>query len=218
MTAIAILGRVAEELILRFGDHQFDEEVSAARDDYCERRGRVFEDDDDWERFTLGFLEWYVVERPWKDTGRAPAALVAGETENDPERLGALQALAASQRSLVEICDVRKSGMEVVDLVGGARFEVSEERRLAGIEAGDVVELRLFGYQDQVSLGKTFWFHPDGTGPAIRDVVSKMREDGVSRGDIIDHIAGLRSRSRSYQHVSPIRIYESDGRVAGEHS
>lgn len=217
MSASAILGREAEALILRFGDHEFDEEVSAARDHYCERRGRVFEDDDDWERFTRGFLEWYVVERPWKDTGLSPAALVAAEAE-DPDRLSALQALANSQRSLVEICEMRKSGLEVVDLVGGACFEVSEERRLAGMQAGDVVELRLFGYQQQVSLGQTFWFHPDGTGPAIRETVQTMREEGVPRGDIIDHVALLRTRSRSYQHVSPIRIYESGGRIAGEPS
>jgi hypothetical protein len=213
----AILGRVAESLVLRFGDHEFDEEVSSARDHYCERRGRVFEDDDDWERFTRGFLEWYVVERPWRDTGLSPAALVAAETEEGEDR-SALEALANSQRSLVEICDLRKSGLEVIDLVGGARFEVSEERRLTGMQTGDVVELRLFGYQERVSLGQTFWFHPDGTGPAIRDKVRSMREEGARRGDIIDHIALLRSRSRSYQHVSPVRIYESGGPVAGEPS
>jgi hypothetical protein len=215
MSAIAILGRETEALILRFGDHEFDKEVSAARDWYCDRRGRVFEEDEHWESFTRGFLEWYVVERPWQDTGRSPAALVAEETE-DEERADALRALASSQRCLVEIRGMRKSGLEVLDLVGGARFEVNEERSLTGMQAGNVVEMRLFGFQEQVSLGGTFLFHPDGTGAAIRASVQRMRSEGASRADIIDHIALLRFRSRSYKHVSPLRIYESNGLVAGE--
>lgn len=215
MSAIATLGRETESLILRFGDHEFDKEVRAAREWYCQRRGRVFEEDEDWESFTRGFLEWYVVERPWLDTGCSPAALVANETQ-DQERAQALRALASSQRCLVEVCGLRKSGLQVLDLIGGARFEVNEERRLAGMQAGDMVELRLFGFQEQVCLGRSFLFHPDGTGAAIRASVQALRAKGGSRPDIIDHIALLRSRSRSYQHVSPIRIYEGKGLVAGE--
>jgi hypothetical protein len=215
MSAIAILTREIESLILRFGDSKFDQEVSPARDGYCERRGRVFEEDEDWENFTRGFLEWYVVERPWLDQGVPPAGVVAAEID-DVERRAALQALVTSQRSLVEVCSIGRHGLQVLDLVGGARFAVTEDRSLVGVQVGNVVEMRLIGFQDEIHLGRSFLFHPEGTSHAIAAMATSMRQAGKSRSDIVDHVALLRSRARSYRHVSPIRIYENPSLVPGE--
>ena len=209
-----MLARAAEQLVARYGDHEFDAELRVARDQYCERRGRVFEDDEEWESFTRAFLEWYVVERPWRDSASSPARLAVDEA-SDEEEARALQALANSQRCLVAIESIGNKGIKVEDLVGGAMFFVSENRALVGMDVGDVLELRLFGFAEEVSLGRTFVFHPPGTLAAIRSLITGMREAGRSRADIIDHIAMLRSRSRSYRHVSPLRIYENDGLQEG---
>jgi hypothetical protein len=213
MSGVAILSRCTEALIERYGHSEYDDELRLAKDSYSERRGRVFEDDEQWERFTKGFLEWYVVERHWRDTGLAPAQL-AQRDEDDAQRLAALRALGCSQRCLTEILAVKKGQMVVLDLVGGAEFSVREERSLIGLEKGDVVEIRLFGFEDAVSLGRTFLFHPAGTATAIASIIQSMRRQSASRADIIDHMALLRSRSQSYRHVSPIRIYESNGELA----
>ncbi len=213
MTGVATLSRCTEALIARYGNSEFDDELRLAKHSYSERRGRVFEDDEQWERFTRGFLEWYVVERPWRDTGLAPAVL-AQRDEEDLRSLGALRALASSQRCLAEIHAVKKGEMVVLDLVGGAEFLVQEERSLIGLEVGDVVEIRLLGFEGMISLGRTFLFHPTGTAAAIAKIIVMMRKQSASRADIIDHMALLRSRSQSYRHVSPIRIYESNGELA----
>lgn len=213
MSGVAILSRCTEALIERYGKSEFDDELRRAKDSYSERRGRVFEDDEQWERFTKGFLEWYVVERHWRDTGLAPAQL-AQRDEDDVQMQAALCALGSSQRCLTEILAVKKGQMVVLDLVGGAEFLVREERSLVGLEKGDVVEIRLFGFEDAVSLGRTFLFHPAGTAAAIAGIIQSMRRQSASRADIIDHMALLRSRSQSYRHVSPIRIYESNGELA----
>lgn len=213
MSSVAILSRCTEALIARYGDSKYDEDLRLAKRSYSERRGRVFEDDEHWERFTRGLLEWYVVERPWGTTGLAPANIAQKEEDDDDSRT-ALRALASSQRCLAEIHAVKKGEMVVVDLVGGAEFSVREERSLVGLEKGDVVELRLIGYQEQVSLGRTFLFHPAGTAAAITSIIHTMLGQGASRADIIDHMALLRSRSQSYRHVPPLRIYESNGELA----
>lgn len=214
MDGAAILARVTEELIAHYGDSSFETELRAARDAYCERRGRVFEDDEQWESFTRGFLEWYVVERPWRDSGVAPARLAAAE-EGDSEKAAAMVSLFSSQRCLAQVESLTSSGLEIVDLVGGAGFAVEEARSLVGMQPGDVLELRVIGFQGHVCLGRTFLFHPPGTVSAICDLIDLMRGEGRSRADIIDHMASLRSRSRSYRHVSPIRIYESNGLLDG---
>jgi hypothetical protein len=65
-------------------------------------------------------------------------------------------------------------------------------------------------------LGRSFLFHPEGTRDAIVSMTTAMREAGKNRAEIIDHLALLRSRSQSYSHVAPVRIYENPNLVAGE--
>ena len=155
----SLLGRLADGLISRYGEHRYDDELTLARDLYCERRGRVFEDDAEWERFSSAFLEWYVTERPWRDTGKVPAMLAAADEEDERHRAGLL-AWAHGQRGLALILGLVPGGVEVRDLVGGAHFLVAEERNLAGVDVGDVVEVRLVGFEEQVHFGRTFVYHP----------------------------------------------------------
>lgn len=211
---IALLSTLREELIARYGDAAFSAELTLARDQYAARRGRVFEDEEHWENFTRGFLEWYVVEREFADTGLAPARIAAREA-SDATRADGLNALASSQRSLVEITGLGKGVVEVRDLFGGSRFAVAEERSLVGMNKGDLAEVRLIGFQEQVWLGRLYLDHPADTLAPIVDRLTQMREQGHSRADALDHMALLRSRTRSYRHVSAIRIYESNGDVAG---
>ena len=159
MSSVATLARCTEALIGRYGAAEFESELRLAKDAYSERRGRVFEDDEQWERVTNGFLEWYVVERPWRDTGVAPAHLAMADEPDAAAKL-ALRALATSQRCLAEVSAVKKGHMEVRDLVGGAEFSVHEERSLIGLNKGDIVEVRLIGFEGMVFLGNTFPLSP----------------------------------------------------------
>lgn len=211
---IALLATLSAELIAKYGDTKFHGELTSARDEYGRRRGQVFEDEEHWENFTKGFLEWYVVEREFGNTGVAPARLGA-RAESDPLRAEGLHALASSQRSLVEITALGKGVVDVRDLFGGAQFAVAEERSLVGMTKGDVLEVRLIGFQERVWLGRLFLDHPVGTVDAINERLSEMREAGSSRADALDHMALLRSRTRSYRHVSALRIYQSNGDIAG---
>ena len=211
---IALLTMLRDELIASYGDAACSAELTLARDQYAARRGRVFEDEEHWESVTRGFLEWYVVEREYADTGRAPARIAARE-ESDETRAEGLSALASSQRSLIEITGLGKGVVHVRDLFGGALFAVAEERSLVGMNKGDVAEVRLIGFQEQVWLGRLYLDHPADTLELIADRLTRMREQGHPRADALDHLAILRSRSRSYRHVSAIRIYESNGDIAG---
>jgi hypothetical protein len=208
----SLLGRLAGELIGDYGDHRHDDELTRARDEYCDRRGRVFEDEEEWERFSRAFLEWYVLERPWRDRPHSPAHLAAS-AEEDERRRGALCALARSQRALALVGSSGKGGVSLRDMVGGAEFFVTEERSLAGMDAGDVAELRLIGFEEKVYFGNTFIFHPAEAAEAIEGLIARQEAKGKGRAEIIDHLALLRRRSRSYKHVSPVRIYEQGGVV-----
>jgi hypothetical protein len=214
MTTAALLDAVAELLYAR---HTADPEAaSAARREYEERRGRVHQDDDLWEPWSAAFVEWYVVERVGPGAARPPAAATYRElaAAGDP-RADAVAALVTSHRSLFEIRAMARGRIELLDLLGGAAFNVDEQRALHGVEVGDVAELRLVGIAGEVQFGRTFIYHPKAARAAIVERTHAMLATGSTRRDIIDHVAQLRVHVTRYRHMPVARVYELGSRIMG---
>lgn len=211
----AFLTAVIDETIERFGGGDYTERITAARQEYDGRRGRVFEDEELWEAWTQAFLEWYVIERvpgpaeAAAGQGRPAVAqvLLDARARGDARREAAARAWLVSHRSLFEVRALSAGRVELVDLIGGARFWVREPRAMLGVSAGDVAEMRLVGFDGEVLFGRTFCFHPTGTRDAIVAHVRQMRASGSPRMDIVDFFASLRIRCERYRHVPPARIY-----------
>src|SRR5262245_27064776 len=154
-TRAAVLDEVIEELI---SAHTADEaEVVAARREYEERRGRVFEDEELWERWSAAFVEWYVIERmaPGGDRPLAVRSLPAAEEDPPSPRTAAIKAWLTSHRSLFEVVGLGDGRVELVDLFGRGAFSVAEQRAMHGVEVGDIAELRLVGFDGDVAFGRT---------------------------------------------------------------
>ena len=205
--AVAYLYEVIDAVIADFAGDAHSEEVGGARKYYEDRRGRVFEDEELWERWTQAFLEWYAVERP-QASGAPPVLLYADRTD-DARRARAARAWATSHRSLFEVRELNQGRVELLDLLGGGLFSVAEKRALVGVSPGDVAEMRLIGFADEVVFGRTFCFHPPGTRAAILRHNERIRTGGGTRRDVIDYCASLRIRYERYRHVAPERLYES---------
>lgn len=204
----ALLYLVADDLFHQIGVDDSTGELAGARELYEERRGRVRQDEELWEPWTQAFLEWFAFEWGGPDGGGPPARqALAGE--EDTRRAAALRAWLRSQRALVAIGQQRPGRVRVRDLCRGALFDVSEPRALLGVETGDVVEVRLIGFEGQVRFGRTFLYHPTGTSEAIEERVAQLREQGRTTEDILDHCAHLRLRTDRYRHVDPVRLYRA---------
>jgi hypothetical protein len=213
----ALLEQVTEELYAR---HTADAGAAgAARREYEERRGKIHQDDELWEAWSAAFVEWYVIERVG-DTNVPPAAVTHGElvAVNDA-RANVVAALLTSQRSLFEVRALGKGStqgsVELLDLLGGAEFHVTEQRAMVGVEVGDVAELRLVGVGGEVRFGRTFIYHPKTARAAIVERARAMRAKGASRRDVIDQVAQLRTLMLRYRHMSPARVYELGSRIMG---
>jgi hypothetical protein len=214
MTTAALLDDVIETLYAR---HTADPEAaSVARRDYEERRGKVHQDDELWEPWSAAFVEWYVVERVAPGDTQPPAARTYRKlaAAGDP-RADAARALVTSQRSLFEIRAIARGRIELLDLLGGAVFNVDEQRALHGVEVGDVAELRLVGIAGEIQFGRTFIYHPKVARAAIVDRASTMLAGGSTRRDVIDHIAQLRVNVTRYRHMPAARVYELGSRITG---
>jgi len=214
MTSPAVLlDRVTEELFAR---HTADvDSASQARREYEERRGKVHQEDELWEAWSDAFVEWFVVERVAAGQRLPPAAASYRELSPEDPRAEAVRALVTSQRSLFEIRAIRTGRVEVLDLIGGAVFHVDEQRALHGVEVGTVAELRLVGVGGEVRFGRTFIYHPKDARAAIVERARALLAKGMSRRDVIDHIAQLRVQVTRYRHMPPARVYELGSRLTG---
>jgi hypothetical protein len=214
MTAAALLDEVIEVL---YAQHTADPEAaSIARREYEERRGKVHQEDELWEAWSAAFVEWYVVERVAPGEALPPAARTyrALAAAGDP-RADVARALVTSQRSLFEVRAMARGRIELLDLLGGAVFNVDEQRALHGVEVGDVAELRLVGIAGEVQFGRTFLYHPKVARAAIVERARAMLGSGSSRRDVIDHIAQLRVNVTRYRHMPVARVYELGSRITG---
>jgi hypothetical protein len=218
----ASLTAVIDATIERFGGERYTEIITAARQEYDARRGRVFQDEELWETWTQAFLEWYVLERPLAEGpaevhGRPAVArvLLDARRQGDAQREAAARAWMVSHRSLFEVRALGAGRVELQDLIGGAQFSVCEPRAILGVSVGDVAEMRLVGFAGEVLFGRTFCYHPSGTRDAIAAHVRQMRAQGSTRHDIIDLCASLLIRCQRYRHVPPARIYAAGRPAAG---
>jgi hypothetical protein len=206
-----------DELAARYARSAYHAEISSAREDYFTRSGKVFEDDAEvYEARTVAFLEWYVIERPL-DGGLPPVidALQKYPTSTAAQsnRAEALACLATSHRSLFDIAHVDDDAIELEDVLGGARFRVSERRSTIGFEVGALVEARVVWEGQQPVFAKTFLFHPRDARTEILDVVDSSLAAGTDRDEIMFHLAQLYLRWHRHGHTNAARIYKGAGTI-----
>lgn len=204
----AFLHRVLDDLVAQ---HTTDEAaVVTARRLFEERRGRVFEDEELWEVWSAGFVEWLVLEHVAEGETLPPAAasLARARAEGDERRAAAIRAWLTSHRSLWSVDKLGAGFVELFDLLGGARVRVSEPRALHGVAIGEIAELRVLGFEGEVRFGRAFLFHPRGTREALIEQARIITGEGGDRRAVLDHAATLRSKVLRYRHVPPARLYE----------
>jgi hypothetical protein len=180
-----------------------------AREEWSEQAGRVFDDDPLYEERTTAFLEWYAMERRGAD-GRLPAERFLTDETLDELDSKWVWALARSHRTLFEVREVREGTMLLDDLLSGGAFEVTERRKLPGIETGSLFEARLVANvvtPPELLFTRAFQFHPADAAPAMRKMAERARADGEVRAATLFRFLRLRLKSMRYGHVSASKIY-----------
>lgn len=207
-SGVSLLHKTLEDLIARYAEGDHREQVARAKEEYFELSGKVFDDDGDiFETRLAAFLEWYALERPLEGQSEPPALVWLRELPPESGKARALAALATSHRSLFDVGEVSEHAVELEDLLGGARFTVTERRSTIGFETGQVVEARLLWDGSSVVFGKTFLFHPREARQEVLAHVDDALAQGAGPRDVVFQLARLHLRWHRSRHISAIRIY-----------
>ena len=208
--AVAItIWSLVERLASVFAEGENKVEAIRARDEFFEKAGKVFDDDGDlFEGRMASFLEWYIIERRFRD-GPPPARSVAAGFDarfGKDERQVAVR-LATSHRSLFEVATVVGNQVEVDDLIGGARFSVTERRSTAGFEPDALFEARLVWDGQGVVFGKTFLFHPPDARAQVLQIVERATARNTPPLDLLFLLSRLYVRWHRFNHLGAAKIY-----------
>jgi hypothetical protein len=181
----------------------------AAREEWSERAGKVFDDDPLYEERTTAFLEWYALEREGAD-GRLPVErFLASERLDDVDGQWA-RALGRSHRSLFEVRELGEGQITVDDLLAGNAFEVTERRKLPGIANGEIFEARVVANvitPPEVLFTRAFQFHPREAASEVRRIAGRSRAQNEPRAETLFRLLRLRLKALRYGHVAAAKIY-----------
>jgi hypothetical protein len=187
-------------------------ETIKAKEEWGDKAGRVFEDDELYEERTTAFLEWYALERELP-SGKVPAERFLAEETLDDREGAWVHALATSHRSLYEVQKVHEGVILLDDLLGGGSFAVTERRRLPGIEESEVLEARLVANvvsPPELLFTRAFQFHPREARGELKRQAERARKAGEPRAETLFRLLRLRLKALRYKHVGPDKIYKEE--------
>ena len=150
----------------------------AAKAEYFQLTGEVFEDDKVFEARMASFLDYYVFDRASPETGKTPSQEMYDEQR---EKLGSeaavpFRAFTETIHGLFEVRKLADDGVRLRELFSGKDFQVAERRRLAGLEKGDILEARLIPFSGFLLFSTAFVFHPREASKLILKEVKRRKK------------------------------------------
>ena len=186
------------------------DQVKRARNEFCERTGRVAEGDENFEGQMNAFLDWFLFDRPMDKSELPPVKLFTREhlSSVDPADREIFEDITRSNHSLFELLKVKNEDIYIKDLFTGEKYIVEESEVNLGFTKGDIFEARLIKFRDRLVFGTAFVFHPREVRSFILKQIKKIKYlDVAHRLKLIHQLAAMRLKTEQYAHIDLQHIY-----------
>lgn len=192
-------------------------DLVAAKAEFFNLTGEVFEDDKVFEMRMVSFLEYYLFDRPSPSSRKTPAQefyelrLQASE----PEEAAAYRGFLETIHGLFEVRKLGKQQVRLRELFSGKDHDVTERRQLAGMEKGDILEARLIPYAGQKLFSSAFCYHPREVAKTILKEVKRRKKKEPLRlaKEMAWECAKMALKVERYRQIAIEKIYDFENRV-----
>ncbi|MDQ3265726.1 MAG: hypothetical protein M3Y59_19075 [Myxococcota bacterium] len=149
----------------------------AAKAEYFDHTGEVFEDDKAFEMRMASFLDYYLFDRAGAD-GKTPAQELYDQKLQTLGADGAhvYRGFTETQHGLFEVKKMGTEQLRLRELFSGKDLEVTERRKMAGLEKGDLIEARLVPFGGMLLFSNAFCYHPKAATKAILKEIKRRKK------------------------------------------
>ena len=206
-----------DQLIAFASSEERKPDLLAAKADYFQRTGEVFEDDKQFEMRMASVLDYYLFDRVSPLTQRTPAQELyeAKSREGSLEVANAYRGFTETVHSLYEVRKLGKGTVRMRDLFTGKDFDVTERRQMAGLEKGDILEARLIPTGGHLLFSQAFCYHPrEAIKPILKEIKRRKKKEPTRPTREMTWECAKRSlKTDRYRQISVERIYDFEGKT-----
>jgi hypothetical protein len=199
-----------DPVIEMFTTGEYYQEVFKAKQEYFERAGVVYEDDQEFENRMCTFMDWYLFDRELPAIDLPPIKFYFRKNKDlfSSDELNLYKDFCATVHSIFYLRKVSGGTIFVKDLFSAKNHEVKDTEINLGFVKGDIFEARLIPFKGVYEFSKGFCFHPVEMEKFILGEIKKVRYQDKSRQTkLILQLAAMKLKHQRYQHINIKHIY-----------
>jgi hypothetical protein len=194
-------------------DPRYNGELTAAKEEFQQFAGTIFESDRNYLARINSFHNWYVLDRPLASVGKTPVQYFLEFNANSlrqEERQG-YEDLSGNIHSLFEVLKTTPTEVRVRDVFSRLKHSISMEEQALHLDRGALFNTRLFNHSQRFYFANYFIVHPAEVGKRILAEARKVRKAGGDVKAFLYLLLLFQSRWDQYKQMDIRNIYRFAG-------
>lgn len=199
-----------DPVVEMFTTGEYYKEVFQAKQEYFERAGVVYEDDNEFENRMCTFMDWYAFDRELPSIDLPPIKYYFRKNKDlfSSEELNIYKDFCNTIHSIFYLRKISGGTIYLKDLFSKKNHEVKDTEINMGFVSGDIFEARLIPFKGVFEFSKGFCFHPVEMEKFIMGEIKKVRyQDRSRQTKLILQLAAMKLKHMRYQHINIKHIY-----------
>ncbi len=206
-----------EPIIEEYTTGEYYREVFNAKNEYFEKAGVIYEDDEEFEQRMSIFMDWYLFDRDLPGVDLPPVKYHFRKHKETfgSEDLDIYKDLCSTLHSIYRLKrrTLNRKSHIVEDLFSGKTYKVTDVNLQQGFSRGDIFEARLIPFKGMFEFSKGFCFHPTEMESFILSEIKKVRyQDHKRQTKLIMQLASMKLKHARFRHIDVKFIYSFDSK------
>ncbi len=209
--------RYLDPVIEEFTTGEYYQEVYNAKQEYFDKSGVVYEDDNEFEHRMCIFMDWYLFDRDLPGVDLPPIKYFFRKHKDrfTDDELNIYRDFCSTIHSLFRLkrFALIRQGVVIKDLFSNKTHTVMDHGVKSAFTRGDLFEARLIPFKKTYEFSRGFCFHPTEMQSFILGEIKKVRfQDKSQQTKLILQLSAMKLNHLRFQHIDVRHIYTFDSK------